>query len=370
MSTAAVETPPLETTVTPPAVTPKPTAGVIVDLDHLFQKPEKTAPPADDAAAKEAEAKKTEEAKKEEVVKTTPPPAVKSNDKEENMANLRKAREAAEEKAKALETQIAEFQKKLEEASVPKVPEDFQKRMEETEKEREELRKIVRVANLERDPKFQKKYTEPIKQSMEQMFKLALDSGIDEKEALRAVNKWDEDTFSTWHESMSPAMKVKFGAAWTEVEKLHIGRQRELADADKQWAEQSKQQEEEMKTQHQQTLAENEKMARGIVKELLSTNEALKEYEDLPAAMETVALKAARYEMTPAEVFRSVASTQVLARVTMKQAKTIEDLTKKVADLQKFVDEQSSAVPKGNGTTVASTDEEKVPLWDRVVVKA
>jgi len=363
MSTAAVETPPLETTVTPPAVTPKPTAGVIVDLDHLFQKPDKAAPLADDAAAKEAEAKKAAEAKP-----ATPPPA-KPNDKEENMANLRKAREAAEEKAKALETQIAEFQKKLEEASVPKVPEDVQKKIEQLEKDRTEFQKNLQIANLERDPEFQQKYSVGINQQMQRMLQLAVDSGVDEKEALKAVKRWDEEAFATWHESMSPAAKVKFGAAWTGVENLHAEKQQALADADKRWEEIGKQREEQAKAYQQSVLAENEKLARTIIKDVLSTNEGLKEFEDLPAAVESVALRAARYEMTPEEVFRNVAANQVLARVTQKQFKTIEELTKKVADLQKFVDEQSSAVPKGNGTTVASTDDDKTPIWERVVVK-
>lgn len=367
----AIAEPPIEKVV-PPATHP---GAITIDLGNLGKKPQqpvKTEPPADDAAAKaatEAAAKAAEEAAKKP-----------GGDKEENMANLRKAREAAEQARKAAEeerdrlrSEFEEFKKKPSE-----LPEDVKTKLtkaEQLEKDLEEHRRTIRQLDLSRDPEFQAKYTKPIMERITSMGQTALAAGISEADWKTAVANWDETQFGEWSESMPPAQRVKFMAAWTAAVDLNQQQQAELKNADTTYQELQKKRQSEAEAQQKRYFSENEQLARAVMADTIKP-ETLKEYEDLAPAVESVLMKAAKHEMPAKDIFQHLAANQVLARVVPKQAARITELEatlaerdKKIKEQDEFIAAQAGSVPRGDAAGSSAATGEKKPIWNNIVVK-
>jgi len=364
----------IEAPVTPPPAHP---GAVTIDLGNLGKKP---APVAKVGVTPTPEPDKPPaEVKPGEVV--TPPPVEKKGDKEENMANLRKAREAEAEARKAAEAERDRLRAEFEEFKnkAPELPEDVKTRLtkaEQLEKEREELQRTIRELDLSKDPEFQAKYNKPITERIGIMGQTALAAGVSEADWKNAVANWNEDQFAEWQEAMNPVQRVKFNAAWTAAVDLYQQQQSELQNADTAYAEMQKKRQTEAEAQQKQYFTQNEQLARAVIAETIKP-ETLKEYEDLGPAAESLLMQAARHEIPAKDIFQQLAANQVLARVTVKQADQIKELQaqlaerdKKITEQESFIAEHSGAVPRGDAAGASGATGEKVPIWNNLVVKA
>jgi hypothetical protein len=364
-----------EAPVTPPAVHP---GAVTLDLSNLGKKPQSAAvvPPVTPAEPdKPAEAK---DEKPPEIPPVVPP--AKPNDKEHNMAELRKSREAAEARAKAVEEERDKLRAEFEafKTQAPELPEDVKTRLtkaEQLEKELQEQRSTIRQLDLSRDPEFQAKYNQPITDRIGVMGKTALAAGVSEADWKNAVANWNEDQFAEWSESMTPIQRVKFTAAWTGAVDLYQQQQQELKNADQAYQELQKKRQTDAEAQQKQYFASNEQLARSVMSEIL-TPDALKEYEDLGGAAEALLLKAARHEIPAKEIFHQLAANQVLSRVTLKQKTRIEELEKQLAEREvklkeqeEFISNQAGAVPRGDAAGASGAVGNTKPIWQNIVVK-
>lgn len=373
MPEAVIAEPPVATT--PPAPHP---GAVTIDLGNLGKKPKpassvEVTPPVEEKSSGE----------QKPPTESTPPLEQKKpeNDKETNLANLRKAREAAEAKAKAIEEERDRLRAEFEafKTKTPELPEDVKTQLskaEELEKEREELRRQLRQTDLARDPEFIEKYNKPITERIGVMGQTALAAGITETDWKNAVANWNEEQFAEWSEQMSPVQRVKFNAAWTAAVDLYQQQQSELKNADTAYQEMQKRRQSEAEAQQKQYFTQNEQLARSILTETIKP-ETLKEYEDLGPATEALLLKAARHEIPAKDIFQQLAANQVLARVTVKQADQIKDLQaqlaerdKKISEQDAFIANQAEAVPRGDAAGASGGNRKSGPLWKQIVVKA
>lgn len=362
----------------PPPVTPPPAhpGAVTIDLANLTKKPtpitqvKVEAPPAADPVVEKAAQ-----------VETTPPvvPPVKPSDKEHNMAELRKAREAAEARAKQLEEEHTKLKTEFETfRKSPELPEEVKSKLtktEEYEKQLAEMRSTLRQTDLSRDPEFQAKYNKPITDRISVMGQTALAAGVPETEWKNAVGNWNEDQFAEWSEAMTPIQRVKFNAAWQAAVGLYQEQQSELKNADTAYAEMLKKRQADQEAQQKQYLSQNEQLARSVMTDFIKP-ETLKEYEDLGPAAEAILMKAARHELTPQDIFTQLAGNQVLARVVPKQADRIKELEaalaerdKKISEQDVFIANQAGAVPRGDAAGTSGAVDDKTPVWARLQVK-
>lgn len=375
MPDAATIEPPVST---PPAAHP---GAITIDLGNLGKKPKPATsvevapvPPADPVLEKE---KGTETPPATPVLEKKP-----GGDKEENMANLRKAREAAEAARKALEEEHTKLKTEFEalKTKAPELPEEVKTKLtaaEQLEKELQEMRQKVRQLDLSHDPEFQAKYHKPIMERITTMGQTALAAGISEADWKAAVANWDENQFAEWSESMTPAQRVRFMGAWSAATDLNQQQQTELKNADVTYQELQKKRQADAEAQQKQYFTHNEQLAKSILSETIKP-ETLKEYEDLGPAAERVLLQAARHEIPAKEIFQQLAANQVLARVTMKQKSRIEELEatiaerdKKISEQDAFIANQAGSVPRGDAAGVTSgTTGKSVPLWQNIVVKS
>jgi hypothetical protein len=361
-------------TIEPPAVTPLAAhpGAITIDLANLGKK----AAPVTKVEVSPAPAPEKGETPPVEKTPEVVPPVVekKPSDKEENMANLRKAREAAEAERDRLKTEFEEFKKKA-----PELPEDVKTRLtkaEQLEKEREDLQRTIRQLDLSKDPEFQAKYNKPITERIGIMGQTALAAGVSEADWKNAVANWDTEQFGQWADGMTPGNRMQFTAAWSAAVDLYQRQQTELKNADMTYAEMQKQRQTEAEEKQKQYFTQNEQLARSVMAETIKP-ETLKEYEDLGPAAESLLLQAARHEIPAKDIFQQLAANQVLARVTVKQADVIKDLQtqlaerdKKISEQNEFIANQSGAVPRGDAAGASGTTGEKVPLWKNILVKA
>jgi uncharacterized protein YoxC len=369
---ATIEAPP----VTPPPAHP---GAVTIDLGNLGKKPVPKAdvkvetPPVETSPVSE---------KPGETPPVVPPP--KPNDKEHNLAELRKAREAAETARKALEeentklkTEFEEFRKKPAE-----LPEDVKTKLtkaEQLEKEAQELRQTIRQVDLARDPEFQAKYEKPIQSRISLMGQAAIAAGVSEADWKRVSGEWDRKQMAEWSESMDPLQKMQFNTAWMAAENLWQEQQTELKNADASYAALQKQRQADAEAQQKRYLSDNEQLAKTVMSEFIKP-ETLKEYEDLGPAAEAILMKAARHELTAKDIFTQLAGNQVLARVVPKQAERIKELEatlaerdKKISEQDAFIANQAGSVPRGDAAGASgATEGDKTPIWhpSRLVIKA
>lgn len=301
--------------------------------------------------------------------------------KEESLANLRKAKEAADKELQEWKQKYETVQKEYETVKTKpfELPEDVKTRLETAEKEREAYSKELSAAKLERHPEFIAKYQKGMEKSVISMQQIAIEAGIDPELVKSGLGRWDQTAFGDWHEQMNPAQKAKFAQAWVTTETLNEERNQKLAEAETQWQELSKTQEAQAKAQYEESINHHTKLAKNLVKELILDNEVLvKDFDDLPEVAEAMAMRAAKFEMPAEEVFKSVIQNQALARIVNKQKSSIEDFTKqieekdkKIAELEAFVAERAGATPRPNATGTIPTNSQgkDVPIYQRIQVR-
>lgn len=362
---------------TPPAVASQPAhpGAVTIDLSNLGRKPQ--------AAPVEPPPVETPPVVEVKPPVETPPavvPPVKPNDKEHNLAELRKAREAAETARKVLEEEHAKLKTEFEafKTKAPELPEDVKGKLtkfEELQQQAEELRKTIRQTDLSRDPEFQAKFNQPIQDRIGVMGQTALAAGVSEADWKNAVANWNEDQFAEWSEAMTPVQRVKFTAAWTAAVDLYQRQQSELKNADQVVQELQKKRQADAEAQQKQYFTQNEQLARSVIAETIKP-ETLKEYEDLGPAAEAIAMRAARHELPAKDIFQQLIANQVLARVVPKQAERIKELEatlaerdKKITEQDAFIANQAGSVPRGDAAGNTAPVDDKTPLWNQIVVK-
>lgn len=389
MSTAVAE-PETKETPTEPAQKPHPGA-ITIDLDNLLSKPKPVEKKSEevekpeDLAAKEAAAKEAELKSKEADAKAAESASksekAKANTKEENLANLRIARENAEKAAREAAEERDRLRKEIEDlrAKAPELPEDVKGKLskfEEIEKEREELRKSLRQADLARDPEFREKYQKQIAARIGIMEQVALSAGVSKEDWHRnAIAGWNEEQFAEWRESMTAAQRVKFDAAWTSAVSLHQEQVAALEDADKSYAELEKQRKLDAETQQRQYIQQNETLGKSVLAEVLKPVSS-EDYPDLADSATAVVMQAARHELPAKDIFQQLAYNQILARVTQKQKGRIEELEAKIAEHEKkiaeqdaFIANQAGAIPRGDAAGKVTDLPDDKPVWESFRVK-
>lgn len=364
----------------PPVATPPPAphpGAVTLDLSNLGKKPK----PVEKVEVTPTDAEKAAaDAQKAVAEVASAEAAKKPNDKEENLANLRRAREAAEAARKAAEEERDRLKTEFEtfKTKPPELPEDVKGRLtkaEQLEKELEEARRTIRQTDLARDPEFQAKYNKPIIDRISTMGQMAIAAGVPEADWKRAVAEWNQNQFAEWSESMEPAQKIRFNTAWMASEELYQKQQDELKNADTTLQELQKKRQADAEAQQKQYLSQNEQLARSVMAEFIKP-ETLKEYEDLGPAAETILMKAARHEIPAKDIFQQLAANQVLARVTVKQKSRIDELEaalaerdKKITEQDAFIANQAGAVPRGDAAGTTTVTGDKTPIWNNLRVK-
>lgn len=358
----------------PPVATPPPAphpGAVTLDLSNLGKKPK---------PVEKVEVTPPVETPPVEVKPPVETPPAKPNDKEENLANLRKAREAAEAARKAAEEERDRLKTEFEtfKTKPPELPEDVKGRLtkaEQLEKELEEARRTIRQTDLARDPEFQAKYNQPIIDRITVMGQMAMAAGVTQEEWKRVSGEWDRKQLADWSESMDPLQKIQFNTAWMAAENLWQEQQAELKNADTTLQELQKKRQADAEAQQKQYLTQNEQLARSVMAEFIKP-ETLKEYEDLGPAAETILMKAARHEIPAKDIFQQLAANQVLARVTVKQKATIDELEaalverdKKIKEQDEFIANQAGAVPRGDAAGTTTPNGDKTPIWNNLRVK-
>lgn len=352
---------------TPPAAHP---GAVTIDLGNLGKKAAPVTKVEVTPTPEKVETPPVEKAP--EVVPSAP--EKKPNDKEENMANLRKAREAAEAERDRVRAEFEEFKKKA-----PELPEDVKTRLskaEELEKKQAELQRTIRELDLSKDPEFQAKYNQPIVEHISMMGQVALAAGIPEADWKTAVANWNEAQFAEWSEGMTALQRVEFHQSWMDAKSLYRQQQIELKNADLTYQEVQKKRQADAEAQQKHYFAQNEQLARSVMAETIKP-ETLKEYEDLGPAAENLLMQAARHEIPAKDIFQQLAANQVMARVIPKQDARIKELEaqlaerdKKISEQDEFIANQSGAVPRGDAVGTSGATGEKTPLWKNIVVKA
>lgn len=387
MSTeAAVIDPPAAPAATTIPSTPSHPPAVVLDMESILKtagnvpvKPleppkEKETPKAPE---KKDDPKKEPDAKVEEVKKEAPKetPAAES-DKEKNWKAMRESLAAEETARKAAQADLEAARAELEKARAIGDPEEIKKKLETFETELKETRTRLRQADLSRDPEFQEKYSKPIQARIQTMSEIALASGVDPAEWQAAAKNWNVEQFGAWADSMTPGKRVEFIAAWTSAVQIYQEQSQELRNADKAWEELTKTRQQNQENERKASITNNETIAKALLDELVFKNDGLKDFKDLGPLAENAVMAAARYQMPPQEVFRSVLASQVLSAVTVRQNEQIKGLTeqleekdKKIAELEGFVKEQAGAVPRGDGRGDPSQAEDKRPIWEQIVVR-
>jgi len=306
------------------------------------------------------------------------PEAPAKGSKEDSLAALRKKAEQAEKDAADFRTKYEAIEKEHSELKQKpfELPEDVKTRLEKAEQERETYSKELAAAKLERHPEFIARYQNKIQNSVNLMAKIAVESGIDPDVVKTGMGAWNEGIFSEWIDGMNSLQRTKFGAALVEADNLFSERNQELADANKRYEEMSKAQQDHQKTQYEESLKGNERIAKGLLKKLIDDNEGTKDFEGLREAAEAVAMKAARYEMSPEEVFEAAISNQVLARSVVKQKATMDELNAKLAErdekikeLEAFVANHAGSTPRPDAVGSAAGSEKYVPTFQRIQIK-
>lgn len=365
MSTAVAEAP----TDTKPPETKQPTEREV--LAQSFLRPKVvtanspvTAPPPTPEATPEAKAPETKPEPKPEAKPEAKPDGHKTP--EESWAELRKKAEAAEKALEAEKSERARLAAEYEEFKKNPVPKEFAEKLTQTEKEKEEIRKQLQAAALERDPGFKKEYDDRINANAQDMMGYLTASGADQAEAKRAIAQWNEQYFADQLEQMVGPAKVKFQAAWFEAERIFREKQAKLANADQEWKQRETAMAEQQKMQAAQHEAYLKSQESEMFKELFSV-EGLRENQELQkAAKEAVA---ASYQFTPKEIMHRIATATLLATSVQQKDAALKELQAKYDELKKkadtdeaFIKNQGSAVPRLSPTDAPVSSDERAKI--------
>lgn len=370
MSTATLE-PPAEIKAEPsPLAGAPPTPAERADiLRGMFgDKAEaKITPPKAEEKKEEAKAEVVKEAPKE-TAKEQPKEEAKASDKEENLAALRQKWEASDKLAKEHEAALKAAREEFENFKKNPVPKEVQDKLSAIEKERDEYRQHLRVAALQRDPDFNRKYSVPIESGMKQMVEMLTAAGVEQKDATKAVSGWNEQFFAEVVDGMDSVGKLKFGAAMQRVVELYGQKEAELADADNTWksietkrAEDAKKQSDMLK----KMLADD---AETVLKDLAETDLGKTDAELLNTAKAAIrnAVGLDGEGVPNRELMRLIGSGTMLAKAFERKSAELAEKEAKIAELHKqieekdtFIKERAGSVPNVNGSRTGTVSDKE-----------
>jgi hypothetical protein len=372
-------TPPVVETPPAPAPTQKPTTVQIPgSIAELIREQNQKLPGKKKEELSKTEVKQEVKAEVKPPV-VTEPPKEKDNSKEINFARLREEKESLAAQKKAADEQLATLRTELEALKQRPAVEDVQKEREELNKQIAELRTNLKGAALQRDPEFQAKYDSAIEGKMKSIVALAVQSGVEQKDALAAVQGWSKASFNEWISGMTPLDQAQFANLVSSTEELDRERGVQIKEADKRWDEQQKSREEAQKAQQTQFQKSFQAEADQTVEEIF-TDEVLAKDTELREQVKTeikmaTMLHPDRYSRK--EVLQRVAHAAILGKVAAAQQAAIAELRteaetkdKKIAELEEFVSRhRGSAPPLDGGNGSAAKGDDNTPIWNRIVVK-
>ncbi len=302
-------------------------------------------------------------------VKTEEKPPTKTDEKpptdpkEQSIQELRKSRDEErkqrEELQKQFETKNETLNKlmaEFEEHKKKPASEDFLKKHQELEAERNRLDQELRAAALERSPSFRKEYNDRINMNASSMVDIMVASGVEQKDAVNAVNTWNEDRFAEFAENMTLVQKTKFQAAWMQAEQIENERKAALANADAEWKKRESATQEQQKAQmeqHQKFLQSEEET---MFKELFAT-EGLKENTELQQKARDAVQ--ASYQMQPRQLMHAVATSRILADAVLAKDAEIAEMKKKLEEQAEFIKSAKEGVARVSPTDSAEKPEDK-----------
>jgi len=279
------------------------------------------------------------------------PPEIKSEKAREGWKEVKRNLATARKEADEWKAKVADYEKKLAEKAAPQVPEDFQRRLEELEKEREDLSERLRVADVERHPKFQQYFDGKTKALTDAAKGIV---GSDHAGKLERILKVADDEARTQMldelmGELTPARAARLGAVVADLELLQQEKVAEISKAKERWG-QLQQATEAEKAAH---IRQREELADRLVG-AATEMEAFKAGEGADAARvaeintyKTFVKQALTGRLEGAdEQFMPLMAVEGLHLKT----KVLPTLQAKLADMEKRLAEYESAKPKPPGS--------------------
>lgn len=359
MSTEVLEPPPVVTepvkTPPPPAATPDP-AAVVASLLKPNVRPKGDAAPIQNTPP----VAKVDPPKEQPKVEPEKPKA----DAEKNWAELRAAREAAEKLAKEREEELNKVRTEYETFKKNPVPKEFEEKLTAAEKRALEMQERLRVADLQQDPEFQRKYAEPIQSSLELMRDAALAAGVTQQEAIQAITAWDKAKFAEWVETMPATERMDFQAAYVRAVDLYRQREHELKNSKQTLEELNKSRQSEQERQQKLYMEALRGDTKSVLTELSDTQEIYKNDPELQKEVEGLLNRATGLEgevIPRKQLLKNIADAHVLSRHFQRLDKEhtetkaeLEKLKKDLAERDAFIKGQNLAIPGINPTVPAT----------------
>jgi len=165
------------------------------------------------------------------------PTEIKSEKAREGWKEVKRSLAAARKEAEEAKAKAADYEKRLAERQVPQVPDDIQRRLSDLEKEREDLSERLRVADVERHPKFQQ-YFEGKTKALTEAAKGIV--GADHAAKLERILKVADDDARTQMldelmGDLTPARSARLGAVVADLEMLQREKAAEIGKAKERW---------------------------------------------------------------------------------------------------------------------------------------
>jgi len=278
------------------------------------------------------------------------PPEIKSEKARDGWKEVKRNLAAARKEADEWKAKVSDYEKKLAERTAPQVPEDIQRRLADLEKEREDLSERLRVADVERHPKFQQ-YFEGKTKALTEAAKGIV--GQDHAAQLERILKVSDSELRTQQldelmGELTPARAARLGAVVADIELLQQEKAAEISKAKERWGQLQQATEAEKAAQFRQ----REELADRLLA-AATEMEAFKAGEGADAARvaEINTYKGfVKQALTgrlqgPDEQFMPLMAVEGLHLKT----KVLPTLQAKLADMEKLLAEYESAKPKPPG---------------------
>jgi hypothetical protein len=323
----------------------------------------------------------------------------KSEKAQENFKKLqeardqeRKNREAAEARAKELETQfqtreqeLQQLRQQLEEAKKqPQIPENFQSEFQKQQQLIQQLQTELRAASIERDPEFVERYQKGKEQQVSRLQEFAGLAGVTPEEFNRALKYGDEDKLAEIKDSLTPGQRYQWDAVRSRIAALDIEREEAVTNSHKTWEQLQKQREEQFHRQREQSVQANLALAREIEEDFRAKAPLLNEKPELAQQMQGILTALAggkgAEQWDPKRIMGSVATIPILVHRIEEQNKLVEEIPTlqkqveekdaKIKELEDFIKQRHGGTGEsysgGGNTKPTSGYDETKPLWKQI----
>lgn len=308
-------------------------------------------PPKEDAPKPEPEKKSDKPA---EPVKQDDdiPSEIKSEKAKEGWREVKKNLAAARKAEEELKAKVADYEKKLAEKSIPQIPEEVTKRLAQLEQESQDLSERLRVADVEKHPKFQQ-YFEGKTATLTDAAKQIV--GAEHSGKIERILKMTDDDAKTQMldelmGELSPARSARLGAVISDLEMLQRERAGEISKAKERW----NQLQEQSNSEKQAALRSREVLADRLV-EAAAQLEAFKpgESQDTARAAEIGNYRAFIKQAITGKLEAQDEQMMPLMAVEGLHLKTkvLPGLLEKLSDMEKRLAEYETAKPRPGAST-------------------